>query len=185
MSASHWMHVNTFTVAQAAALWCEVDPSRVNTIDDMNPPEYLAVKQMLASAIWRGELRFNAGGNIRDMSKVLVERTDLQTFARERELFPRFLFDTMATFDGPVVRNYAELKNRGGRPPEYDWDTFIFEIIRRANTPDGLPEKQADLIKSMLLWFQETYGREPAESAVKDRVSKIYRYLAGAKNLGG
>jgi hypothetical protein len=71
--------------------------------------------------------------------------------------------------------------NRGGRPAEYDWDTFVMEVIRRANL-DGLPEKQADLIREMLVWFQTIFGQEPAESAVKKRISKIYSYLAKAKN---
>ncbi|MEW9838587.1 hypothetical protein [Mesorhizobium marinum] len=72
--------------------------------------------------------------------------------------------------------------NRGGRPAEYDWDTFVMEIIRRANHPDGLPDTQAELVRDMLAWFQSTSGREPAESTVKARISKIYRYLAEAKN---
>lgn len=57
------------------------------------------------------------------------------------------------------------------------------EIIRQANLPDGLPEKQADLVREMLSWFQARFDQEPAKSAVKARVSKIYRYLEGAKNL--
>lgn len=56
------------------------------------------------------------------------------------------------------------------------------EIIRRANTPDGLPATQADLIRDMLQWFVETEGKEPAESAVKSRISKIYKYMDEAKN---
>jgi hypothetical protein len=56
------------------------------------------------------------------------------------------------------------------------------EIVRRANLPDGLPDTQADLVRDMLTWFQTTYGQEPADSAVKARISKIYRYLEEAKN---
>ena len=56
------------------------------------------------------------------------------------------------------------------------------EIIRRANSPDGLPEVQAELIRNLLQWFSDTYGNEPAESAVKQRISKIYKYLNEAKN---
>ena len=58
------------------------------------------------------------------------------------------------------------------------------EIIRRANLPDGLPETQADLVRDMLAWFLDASGREPAESAVKQRISKIYAHLRQARNLG-
>jgi hypothetical protein len=58
------------------------------------------------------------------------------------------------------------------------------EIIRRANLPDGLPDTQADLIRDMLAWFLDATGREPAESAVKQRISKIYAYLREARKLG-
>ncbi|CTQ55390.1 hypothetical protein LP7551_03933 [Roseibium album] len=73
--------------------------------------------------------------------------------------------------------------NRGGRPIEYDWELFHLEIIGIANTPDGLPERQADLVRRMLQWFLNTQGAEPAESAVKSKISKIYKYLKKAKNL--
>lgn len=80
--------------------------------------------------------------------------------------------------DGAAELLNTNIANKGGRPQEYDWDTFVVEIIRRANTPDGLPETQAELIRDMLTWFSETCGREPAESSVKGRIAKIYQYLA-------
>jgi len=76
----------------------------------------------------------------------------------------------------------APVVNRGGRPQEHDWDGFVLEIVRVANQPDGLPDTQAELVRTMLEWFGVRYGREPAESAVKARISKIYNYLAEAKN---
>jgi hypothetical protein len=129
----------------------------------------------------------------------LISRADLEAFARSRNLFPAFLFDTLAPLenrgclssdDTPRLRVIDAVltsspPNRGGRPPEHDWNTFILEIIRRANHPDGLPDTQAALVREMLAWFQSTFGKEPAESAVKERISKIYRYMAEAKNLDG
>ncbi len=115
-------------------------------------------------------------------------------------MFPAFLFDTLAPFESsgtqfpmsgqPLVATVQvaapiAAPNRGGRPAEHDWNTFTMEIIRKANQPDGLPETQAELVREMLMWFQEKYGREPADSAVKDRISKIYRYLHEAKNPVG
>jgi hypothetical protein len=202
---SHWMYVDLFTVDQAAALWAEFDPARVSLADSLKPSEVVAAKQMLSAGIASGELRANSATNalsiIGDYSKSLLSRDDLEAFARKRGLFPAFLCDTLApmTSTGSFLESREPARttvvqgelptptapiNRGGRPNEHDWNTFILEIIRRANQPDGLPEIQAELVRDMLAWFQSTYGREPAESSVKERVSKIYKHLAEAENLG-
>lgn len=194
------MNVDLFTVEQASALWIDTDPASIWSGTRYNPPEYAAVIQMLTAGILTGELQVDTSINafhvIGDHTKSLVSRASLEAFARRKNLFPAFLFDTLAPFQQQSA--FASTKmvslpkiqaphepapvNRGGRPAEYDWDTFTMEIIRRANLPDGLPEKQADLVRDMLSWFQTTYGQEPAESAVKSRISKIYRYLSLAKN---
>jgi hypothetical protein len=200
-AASYWMNVDLFTVAQASALWISADPASMWVSDSLNPPEYSAVKQMLTAGIVNGALRADTSTNalrmIGDHAKSLVSRTDLEAFARKRNLFPAFLFDTLAPFQQqdllaprtqaiqpnvPVLQASVPA-NRGGRPAQYDWDSFTMEIVRRANLPDGLPEKQADLVREMLSWFQTTYDQEPAESAVKARISKVYRYLEQVKNL--
>jgi hypothetical protein len=201
---SNWMHVEVFTVNQAAALWCGLDPSIMNMFDVGSPSEVLAIKQMLIGAISSGQKEANSDANpssvIGNYSESLVTRNDLKAYAEQRSLYPAFLFDTLAPFGNveklravtPLPRSAPEGpvpsktdRNVGGRPPEYDWDSFISEVIRRANSPDGLPETQAELIRDMLLWFSDTYGVEPAESAVKQRISKIYNYLKKAKNLSG
>ena len=61
----------------------------------------------------------------------------------------------------------------GGRPKEYDWDAFAQEIVRRANTPDGLPDR-ARLTSDMAQWCFDTWGKQPADSALRERVSKLY-----------
>lgn len=199
-SISNWMHVDIFTVDQAAALWCGHDPTMMKIADSLNPSEVVATKQMLVSGILNGTLKADVSTNalrtIGNHSSSLVSRGALEQFAKQKSLFPRFLFDVLAPFPErsnpfqaplPWATQIDELpspaKNQGGRPPEYDWDSFMMEIVSRANSIDGLPETQADLIRDLLSWFSETYGREPAESAVKQRVSRIYKYLAKAKNL--
>lgn len=82
---------------------------------------------------------------------------------------------------GVNASNSDSQKPRSGRPEAYDWDTFVFEIIRRANSPDGLPETRAELVRDMLEWFSLTYGKEPSESSVKSRISQIYKYLEKVK----
>lgn len=202
-SASNWMYVEVFTVNQAAALWCGIDPSMMKTIDIWSPSEAIAIKQMLTGAIVTGQLQASSAANalssIGDYSKSLVSRHDLKTYAEKRKLYPAFLFDTLAPFGKaetlqssptwhrpePVATPVATNADRkvGGRPPTYDWDSFILEVICRANSLDGLPVTQAELIRDMLQWFLDTYGVEPAESAVKQRISKIYNYRKKAKNL--
>lgn len=79
-------------------------------------------------------------------------------------------------------------KNKGGRPPDYDWDAFNTEIIRVADL-DGLPgpdggegwRTQADLIRYMLDWCEKNWGRQPAESTVKMRISKIFQRVSSSQ----
>ncbi|RFC69225.1 hypothetical protein [Mesorhizobium denitrificans] len=194
------MNVDLFTVEQASALWIDTDPASISPLQRFNPPEYEAIKQLLTGGIITGDLRADTSTNalhiIGNHSSSLVSRADLETFASKRNLFPAFLFDTLAPFRrqdsfapltqiGPTsaaIQQQPAHANRGGRPPQYDWDAFVMEIVRRANLPDGLPDRQADLVRDMLFWFQAKYDQEPAESAVKARISKIYKYLDEAKN---
>ncbi|KQZ28515.1 hypothetical protein ASD50_19530 [Mesorhizobium sp. Root552] len=195
------MYVDIFTVDQVAALWCGFDPAKISLADRSKPSEVIAARQMLTSAIISKILKADTTTNGYSMIGIhansLVTRRDLEAFARQKSLYPAFLFDTLAPFEenqgsvrivpqnlsGQPKHNAApQIPNRGGRPQEYDWDAFTMEIIRLANLPDGLPQTQADLVRKMLSWFQTTYNQEPAESAVKSRISKIYRYLAEAKN---
>ena len=130
---SLWMNVDTFTVEQAAALWCGLDPSRLSIFDSSNPSEFHAAKQMLTGAIIAGELAANASMNIQsyggDHSKTLVTRSALEAFARSRNQYPAFLFDTLAPFaqgsagPTPTIKSLIESRmqalnqapaNRGG-----------------------------------------------------------------------
>jgi hypothetical protein len=200
---SHWMHVDHFTVNQAAALWCGYDPASVRFVISELPSEVLAVKQLLVGGIVGGALNANSSGNtfhtIGDYSKSLLTRADLERFARSKNLFPSFLFDTLAAFVSDPITSAnpfllsstptaklvkstsTPIANKGGRPAEYDWDSFMLEIVRRANDPDGLPDSQAELVRDMQQWFADKFESEPAESSVKSRISKIYKYLADTK----
>lgn len=193
VNISNWMHVDTFTIDQASALWCNLDPSVTRPFDLGTPSEVLAAKQILIGGILSGELEADSSQNrlhrIGNYSRSLVSRPNLVTYAKVKKLYPPFLFDTIAPFvenDSPFqasVTGKLETShdnkpiNRGGRPQEHDWDTFTLEVICKANSLDGLPDTQSELVKEMQTWFQANYGNEPAESSVKSRISKIYRYL--------
>ena len=176
MDLSHWELVQEFTVEQVACLWVGEEPRSVLRYPFPGQrPEPHGILQALTGAIQRGELRVDSSqnpyrgkGNFR-LSK--VTRDDLRTFAESKGQRPAFLFDTLLSEDPDPG------KSKGGRPREYDWDAFTIEIIRIANTPDGLPERQAVLIEQMLEWCREKWGREPAESSVKAKISSIYNAL--------
>ncbi len=199
---SNWNFVDLFTLHQAACLWCDLNPAKIiELLDFQHPSEVVAAKQMLIGAITDGTLSLQGNLNkysyIRDYKDCYLRREDLKDFAEIRGVRPKFLFDTLLSIDDSPDNSSSPKKAEAsqapdsspqeqqglprGRPPGYDWDSFIFEIIRIANTPDGLPETQADLVRIMLQWFSETAGGEPAESSVKARISKIYRYLNKAE----
>ena len=79
--------------------------------------------------------------------------------------------DPRAVSDGPEPLKAP--KGRPGAKARYDWDAFAREIVRLAQTPDGLPEPQAELEKHMADWFNETYGTIPAESTIRKRLVKV------------
>ncbi len=65
-----------------------------------------------------------------------------------------------------------------GRPPKWKWGDFDREVTRIANTPDGLPENQADLVRTMSGWCLDTWRDEPADSLIRDHISEVYRHIA-------
>ena len=189
-----WALVDDFTVRQAACLWVGAKPSenpfsRTGVITD----QIAAIEQMLTSAIRSGVLDADTSTNaltlIGDHSKTIVTREALRAFAESKNQRPAFLFDTLLpqevehgeddSDDSPEPPQIP--RSRGGRPLEYDWDAFTIEIIRIADM-DSLPEKQSELKEQLLQWCEDTWGKQPAESSVKSRISNIYNKLRRVKN---
>ncbi len=152
---SAWNLVESFTVDQAACLWFGYNPAPYFT-DPLRPNEERAridpVKQMLTAAIRSGDLEADTSRNpfadCGDHSLSWVPREALHAYAENKKQRPAFLFDTLLPGDDTPTK----VKNKGGRPREYDWDAFTIELIRVANTPDGLPEKQSKLVVKMQEW---------------------------------
>lgn len=138
---------------------------------------------MLTGAIASGELKAdtktNVMASIGDHKKSLVTRADLMAFAESRKERPAFLFDTMlkSTETRPKGEPAGQQINKGGRPAEWDWDTFFLEIIRIANTPDGLPDTRAELAEIMRNWFVDECDDHPADTTLEDRIRPIYQYF--------
>jgi hypothetical protein len=179
-----WAFADVLTVEQAACLWVGSDPAA--DPHSRSPDEVTniaAINQTLSGAIAMNSLVADSSRNvlasIGDYSKSLVTRRALQLFAESKGERPRFLFDTLfIATETPVLPSPTEAPapNKGGRPAEYDWDAFMIEIIRIADL-DALPETQSELISTMLNWCEQTWGKQPAESSVKARISRIYNGL--------
>lgn len=73
-----------------------------------------------------------------------------------------------------VVASSVAAKHRGGRPSPYNQDAFKKEIVRLANTPDGLPDRAA-LFSHMADWCAENWGDNiPADSTIRNWIAKVY-----------
>ena len=179
-----WAFADVLTVEQAACLWVGSDPAANpyrRSPDEVT--RIAAIKQALSGAIAANSLAANSSRNalasIGDYSKSLVTRRALQVFAESKGERPQFLFDTLLPSDAePPAPKPVPAK--GGRPVEYDWDAFTVEIIRIADL-DSLPETQSELVSGMLEWCERTWGKQPAESSVKARISRIYNGLGRSR----
>ncbi len=193
-----WALVDFLTVRQAACLWVGAEPTESSLLPTGALKDQIAaIEQMLTGAIQSGVLdadwSANAYASLGDHSRSVVAREALRAFAENKNQRPAFLFDTLlpqevkhgddVSDDGPAPSRIA--RPRGGRPLEYDWDAFVIEIIRIADL-DGLPDKQSELKERMLQWCEDTWGKQPAESNVKKRISFIYNRLGrGQKPRSG
>jgi hypothetical protein len=64
-------------------------------------------------------------------------------------------------------------RNLGGRPPKWDWTAFAKEMIRLAQTPDGLGDRAA-VTEHMKKWCMYKWGDEPADSVLRAKVGDLY-----------
>ena len=79
------------------------------------------------------------------------------------------LFDIFGSDDG------KRTTNRRGRKQKYDWNAFYAEIAVRADL-DSLPKTAAELQRDMAAWCQDTWGAEPGETMLKEKIAPIYRH---------
>ena len=75
----------------------------------------------------------------------------------------------------------TKAKDKGGRPPVYDRSAFVREIVRIANTPDGLPPRNK-LTTMMKEWCVRAWGKEPADSLLRKWISEA---VPPNKHIGG
>jgi hypothetical protein len=200
----HWKLVDVFTLEQAAYLWCGMEPQNL-AIAYKPPGEVNAIYQALVAAAKLETIQIDSSKNhlagIGQYYESLVARDTLIRFAKSKNAYPAFLFDTLSAPENPtpsaattqakpsplppnqarapsqsLAEPPAEPVNRGGRPEGYDWNACMAEIVRLADM-DGLPAVQNELVRHLIEWFEERHGNSPADSVIKARISPIYRYL--------
>jgi hypothetical protein len=69
----------------------------------------------------------------------------------------------------------APPKNVGGRPTQHDWDAVWIEIVRLANTPDGLPERNK--LQNHLAEFVSAWAKVPDDRALREKLARLYKQL--------
>jgi hypothetical protein len=60
-----------------------------------------------------------------------------------------------------------------GRPPQYDWLEFAKEVVRIANTPDGLPDRET-MQRHMMAWCKKTWRKAPHPATVRSVLKKLW-----------
>jgi hypothetical protein len=78
--------------------------------------------------------------------------------------------DLDALWPDPKIES-TKVKNKGGRPPRWDWEGALIEVMRVANTPDGLPSgrgAQAEIERIMRDWFVASSDEAPSTSDMPD-----------------
>lgn len=74
------------------------------------------------------------------------------------------------------IKQHSKPRGRVGAPEKYNWESFWREVVTRAQTPDGLPPNQADLVKQMLNWFEKAGGQRPGPSTIRAKLSRLPYY---------
>jgi hypothetical protein len=186
----NWALADSFTLEQAAYLWCGQEPRRISFLGEVKPdtpPDVAAVFAALHNAVSLGTLAVSGGlPGLQDFSHSVATRADLLDLGKAKKLFPAFLFDTITPATEKNDEQPAEnltAKAPRGRPPEHDWNSMHGEIVRLADL-DGLPETQAELMAHLRNWFSERYDTEPQQSELYRRVSPIWQYVQGEKARG-
>lgn len=72
----------------------------------------------------------------------------------------------------PALEKLAPPKGKLGRKPKWDWESANRELIRLANSPDGLPYPQAALERHFADWFTAKFRNCPGESTIRDFIAK-------------
>ena len=93
---NRWSGIESYTVGQAACLWCEVEPGVSYIATSTSHPIVKSIEQLIVSEAEAGRLSLESSNNllakIGDYSGSMISRVDLVSLAERRGEAPRFLF---------------------------------------------------------------------------------------------
>lgn len=196
--AEEWRYVDSFTVDQAAYLWCGLEPSeKYDSFAPKNPRGFAAIKQWLIGAIEAKilpsqtefpSLKLRADGN------ALVSRADLMAIAKQKSACPDFLVDTAnpepSQISEDVPSHTGSPRKKVGRPSKWNWDAIWAKFVYEAEM-NGLPDTAEALGNTIVYWYSkgmsdsEEEGPEfdaPDLKTVLERIQPVYRIMK--KDMG-
>jgi hypothetical protein len=59
------------------------------------------------------------------------------------------------------------------RPPKFNWDQFWLEVVRIANTADGLPEDRGELQRRIVDFCVTRFSDPPGAAAIRDKLAML------------
>jgi len=111
--------------------------------------------------------------NFPDRRRYPEATTDVDNIHVSRDDLFKWLY---AEAPKPKPINQTASSNRRGRKTKFDWESFYIEIAVRADSINGLPESQADLVGDMASWCEENWEEPPGDSSLKSKISPIYNH---------
>ncbi len=147
-------------------------------------PEPIADYEM--NALAHKTLRDIDGNELPDLQNgwidVEFDLDEIERLRGENSAWPLNKRGDLAVTDEtkPVAPESPEDEStKRGRKPIWDWEGAFAHLLWVANCPDGLPRVQADIERLVADWFRQTVDNEPAESAIRKRVSVWCKEVLG------
>jgi len=180
-----------FEVDQVKALLPQPEPERAwpTVSDDVNwtPPTILASPQpdtrgeaMQAAAAAAEAATAEAAtarAKLEQAQAALQAATERMEKAEERAEAARVEAAPLSPEINRILGDLPQRRSVGGRPPEHNWRTICGEIARHCHDPKTgrvrVPESERKLARDMLQWCLDEYNKEPADSEMRDAVSKV------------
>ena len=89
---------------------------------------------------------------------------------------PTWVSEIVETYNGTPIKK-KKLEKRGRKRTGL-WDEFHIEVTKYLLQHRALPKKQSELVQHCQNWFSDTFGEEPPESEIKEKVSLYYKKLS-------
>lgn len=181
--SENWRLRDEFTLVEAAALWCGIDPSRVNSrFPHLLPPEMVPVLKFIEDA-HKTRVRpliNNLGLSTGELLKMRhikshVSRQWLEELALSKNVRPAFLFDTVRPDQVPemAVKTVQIMTGAPGRPSSMH--LIEAEFDRRISI-NQFEKTLAEEARHLRNWFSNNYADcpLPTEKTICNRLRTKY-----------